>query len=186
LIILFTLKDNLKHKDDIMSLKSTVFGGLTAALFALPAVADITIDDAYARSSGPSAKSGAAFFVIHNSGETEDRLIGAASDVAKVVELHTHIEQDGIMKMRQDKDGFEVPAMGAHALQRGADHVMFMGLTAPMVQGDTFEITLTFEQAGEITITVPVDLERTPKHGAMKMDHGKMDHGNMAMGQKDN
>jgi copper(I)-binding protein len=113
-------------------------------------------------------------------------LIGAASDVAKVVELHTHIEQDGIMKMRQDKDGFKVPAMGAHALQRGADHVMFMGLTAPMVQGGTFEVTLTFEQAGEITITVPVDLERTPEHGAMKMGHGKVDHGNMAMGQKDN
>ena len=162
-----------------MSLKSTGFGGLTAALFALPAVADITIDDAYARSSGPSAKSGAAFFVIHNSSDTQDRLIGAASDVAKRVELHTHIEQDGIMKMRQDKDGFEVPAMGMHALQRGADHVMFMGLTAPMVQGETFDVILTFERAGEIIVTVPVDLERTPEHGAV-------DHGNMAMGEKNN
>jgi copper(I)-binding protein len=186
LIISLKYKDNFKYQDDIMSLKSTLLGGFAATLFALPVFADITIEDAYARSSGPSAKTGAAFFVIKNTGQDEDRLIAASSDVAKRVELHTHIEQDGIMKMRQDKDGFEVPAMGAHALQRGADHVMFMGLNAPMVQGDTFEITLTFEQEGEITITVPVDLERTPKHGAMKMDHGKMDHGNMAMGQKDN
>ncbi|MEM5475323.1 copper chaperone PCu(A)C [Pacificibacter sp. AS14] len=159
-----------------MSLKSTLLGGFTAILFALPAVADITIEDAYARSSGPSAKTGAAFFVIKNTSAEEDRLIGATSDVAKVVELHTHIEEDGIMKMRKVDDGFDVPAMGAHALQRGADHVMFMGLNAPMVQGETFDVTLTFENSGDITITVPVDLERTPEQGAMAMDKDKMDH----------
>lgn len=160
-----------------MSLKSTLLGGFAATLFALPAFADITIEDAYARSSGPSAKTGAAFFVIKNTGHDEDRLIGATSDVAKLVELHTHIEADGIMKMRKDEDGFEVPAMGTHALERGADHVMLMGLNGPMLQGETFDVTLTFEKAGEITVTVPVDLERTPEHGAM--DHGDMGHGDM-------
>jgi copper(I)-binding protein len=160
-----------------MSLKSTVLGGFTAILFALPAAADITIEDAYARSSGPSAKTGAAFFVIKNTGHDEDRLISATSDVAKLVELHTHIEDDGIMKMRKDEDGFEVPAMGAHALERGADHVMFMGLNGPMLQGETFDVTLTFETAGEITVTVPVDLERTPDHG--DMDHGDVGHDDM-------
>lgn len=171
-----------------MSLKSTLLVGFAATLFASPAFADITVEDAYARSSGPSAKTGAAFFVIKNTGHDEDRLIDATSDMAKRVELHTHIHgDDGVMKMRRDEDGFEVPAMGTHALKRGADHVMLMGLNAPMVQGESFDVTLTFENAGEITITVPVDLERTPDAGAMKMDmnkmdHGKMDHGDMKMG----
>lgn len=167
-----------------MSLKSTLLGGFAATLFALPAFADITIEDAYARSSGPSAKTGAAFFMIKNTGHDQDRLIGASSDVAKLVELHTHIHgDDGVMKMRRDEDGFEVPAMGMHALQRGGDHVMFMGLNGPMVQGESFDVTLTFEHAGDITVTVPVDLDRTPEEGAMKMgaekgavDHSKMDH----------
>jgi copper(I)-binding protein len=150
----------------------------------LPAFADITIEDAYARSSGAMAKTGAAFFVIKNTGHDADRLIAATSDVAKIAELHTHIEADGVMKMRRDEDGFEVPAMGAHALQRGADHVMFMGLNGPMVQGETFEVTLTFENAGDITVTVPVDLERMPEHGDMdhgdmKMDTGEVDHSKM-------
>lgn len=163
-----------------MSLKSTLLGGFAATLFALPTLADITVEDAYARSSGPSAKTGAAFFVIKNTGMEEDRLINAASGMAKRVELHTHIHgDDGVMKMRRDEDGFEVPAMGMHALKRGADHVMLMGLTAPMVQGETFDVTLTFEHAGDITITVPVDLERTADAGAMKMDMEKKDHSKM-------
>lgn len=165
-----------------MSLKSTLLGGFAATLFALPVLADITIEDAYARSSGPSAKTGAAFFVIKNTGHNEDRLINVTSDVSKLAQLHTHIHgDDGVMKMRHDEDGFEVPAMGAHALQRGGDHVMLMGLNGPMVQGETFDVTLTFEKAGDITVTVPVDLERTPEDETMKMDHSTMDHGAMDM-----
>ncbi|RPE66355.1 hypothetical protein EDD53_2057 [Pacificibacter maritimus] len=162
-----------------MFLKSTLLGGLAALSLAVPAFADITISDAYARSSGPSAKSGAAFFVIENTGDTADRLLSASSDMAKLVELHTHIEDDGVMKMREVKDGIEVPAMGVHALQRGADHVMFMGLNTPMVQGETFDVTLTFEQAGEVTVTIPVDLARSDDHGAMKSDAGSVDHSKM-------
>jgi copper(I)-binding protein len=119
--------------------------------------------DAYARVASKVAKSGAAFMMIHNHSDQDDRLIAAASDVAKRVELHTHIEEDGVMKMTKLDDGMIIPAGGMHALKRGGDHVMFMGLTRSLEHGDVFELTLTFEHAGDVTLTVPVDLERQDK-----------------------
>lgn len=157
-----------------MSLKSKTLATIVALMFAGPALAaDITITDAYARASTPMSKSGAAFMVLHNSGTAEDRLIAAATDAAARAELHTHIDAGGgVMQMREDEDGFPVPAGGSHALARGGDHVMLMGLTRALEQGDTITLTLTFERAGEVTVEVPVDLERMPEHGQMQMKGG--------------
>jgi len=144
----------------------TFLAAACALVIAAPVHADIVILDSYARSSGPMAKAGAAFMVIENTGAEDDRLIAVASDKAKRVELHTHKEMgDGIMKMMEVEDGFAVPAGGMHHLARGGDHVMFMGLTSPMVQDETFTLTLTFEQAGDIVVSIPVDLDRKPMHG---------------------
>jgi copper(I)-binding protein len=158
-----------------MTFKSFFLGGVSALVFASTAYGDIVIEEAYARSSGPTAKTGAAFFVISNTGDTEDRLISASTSASKIAELHTHIAGDnGVMLMRHDEDGFDVEAGGIHALKRGGDHVMMMGLTAPFVQGETVELTLTFEHAGEMSVIVPIDNERTPTHA--EMDHGDMKH----------
>lgn len=152
-----------------MTLKSLMAGAVALAL-STPAFADIVIHDAYARSSGPMARSGAAFMVIENTGDADDRLIAAASDKAKRVELHTHKDMgNGIMKMMEVKEGYVVPAGGSHALARGGDHVMLMGLTSAMVQGEAVTVTLTFEKAGEMVVEIPVDLNRKPGHG---MGHG--------------
>ncbi|AJE45582.1 copper chaperone PCu(A)C [Celeribacter indicus] len=142
-------------------LKTTLLAGLSALALAAPALADITISDAYARSAGAMAKTGAAFFTIGNDGDAPDRLVAAHSEVARVTELHTHKDMgDGVVKMMPVPEGFEVPAHGTHALARGGDHVMFMGLDGPLEQGDTVTVTLTFETAGDITVEIPVDLER--------------------------
>ncbi len=158
-----------------MSLKTTLFAAATAALtLAGAAVADesIAVEDAYIRSSTPTSQTGAAFMVLNNQGAGDDRLIGARSDRAERVELHTHHEDaNGVMKMMEVEEGFPVPAGQSHALQRGGDHVMFMGLTQPLEQGETVPLTLIFEKAGEIAIDVPVDLERQPDMRDMKMDH---------------
>ena len=122
----------------------------------------IRVEDAYARAARPNAPVGAAFMVIVNGGDTADRLIAVASDAAERVELHTHIEDgDGIMRMRPVEGGIAIPADGTHALQRGGDHVMFMGLRAPLEPGGSVTVTLTFETAGDIVVEIPVDLERT-------------------------
>ena len=146
-----------------MSLKTKMLATLAAATLATSAFAQdaITVEDAYARSSGKSAKAGAAFMMIQNTGEADDRLLGVESDAAARVELHTHmIDENGVAKMTHVEQGFVIPAGESHMLKRGGDHVMFMGLTAPFEQGATVPVTLIFEKAGEIQIEVPVDLER--------------------------
>lgn len=143
-------------------LKSTA---ILAVFCAAPALADgIEISDAYARANGPSAKAGAAFMVITNSGAIDDRLIGAETEIARKAELHSHeIDANGVARMRQIEGGMVIPAAGSHRLMRGGDHVMMMGLTAPMADGATISLTLIFEHAGAISIEVPVDLKRMPK-----------------------
>ena len=129
----------------------------------------ITVHDAYARSSGATAASGAAFMVIMNHGNTDDRLMGVRSDAAKKVQVHTHQEDvDGVMKMLHLKTGVLVPAGGTHALERGGDHIMLMQLTRPLQHGNRISLTLLFKNAGEIAIVVPIDLERKPAKHKMK------------------
>ncbi|WP_170426631.1 copper chaperone PCu(A)C [Ruegeria arenilitoris] len=157
-----------------MSLTSKLLATLAAATLATAAFAQdtISVDDAYARSSGKTAKAGAAFMMIQNTGQVDDRLIAVESDAAARVELHTHIVDDnGVAKMMEVEEGFAIPAGEAHMLKRGGDHVMFMGLTAPFEQGATVPVTLIFEKAGEVQIEIPVDLERKDAGG-----HGDHSH----------
>lgn len=157
-----------------MSFKTTVMAAVAAAGFAAMAMADDTVKimvmDPYARSSTSMSTSGAAFMTLMNHADEDDRLVAVQSDAAERVEIHTHKEDaNGVMKMMEVKEGFVVPAGGMHALQRGGDHVMFLGLKDAMEQGEMISLTLTFENAGDVTVEVPVDLTRKP--GAMKHDH---------------
>lgn len=149
---------------------SKLIPAIAFTLAATTALADgITVEDPYARSSSMSATSGAAFMVLHNDTDQDDTLIAARADgIAEKIELHTHIEdENGVMRMREVEGGIGVPAHGMTHLQRGGLHVMFLGLTDPMEQGESFPLTLVFEHAGEVEITVPVDLERQDAHGTM-------------------
>lgn len=161
-----------------MSLKTLLSAATIAALTAAPALAGgIMIDDPYARASTPTSKSGAAFMTIVNHTDTDDRLIAATSPVSERVELHTHLEDaNGVMRMVEVKDGIAVPAGGKAMLMRGGDHVMFMGLTQSLNDGDVVEVTLTFEQAGDMTVEIPVDLNRKPMGHGGHGDHSGHDH----------
>ncbi|WP_204113739.1 copper chaperone PCu(A)C [Shimia biformata] len=153
-----------------MSFKTFTLAALTAATLAMPAFADsvISVSDAYARVSTKMSKSGAAFMVIENTGAEDDQLVGVSSDIAARVELHTHKDDgNGNMKMMHVEDGFAIPAGGKHMLKRGGDHVMFMGLKTGLDHGDSVTVTLSFEKAGDVTVEIPVDLDRKADHGAM-------------------
>lgn len=148
--------------------RSVTLAAVAALSLALPAFAEgpIAIEDAHARASGPTAIAGAAFMLIRNAGPEDDRLVAVASDIAERVELHTHLmDAQGVARMIEVEDGFVIPAGGVHALARGGDHVMFMGLRRPMVEGGTVSVTLTFEKAGEITLEIPVAPGRGPAEG---------------------
>lgn len=170
-----------------MSITSKLLAVTTALMLSGAAMAEhhakgVAIEDAYARVSSPNAKVGAIFFEIDNHGEHDDRLIDAKSDVAARVELHTHKEGDnGVMQMLHVPEGFVIEAGGHHALKRGGDHVMLMGLHKGLSDGDEVPLTLVFEKAGEIEVVVPVDLSRKGhgghNHGAHSHDsHDRDDH----------
>jgi periplasmic copper chaperone A len=133
----------------------------------------IQIDAPYARVSGPSAKSGAVFMTILNHAAEDDRLVSVSTDAAERAELHTHLaDANGVMRMGEVADGFAITGTEAHALDRGGDHIMLLGLTRALKQGDTVTLTLSFERGGDITVDVPVDNDRKPD----TMDHGTMGH----------
>jgi len=122
---------------------------------------DIKVMDSYARVVTPAAKAGAIYLELHNHAEGEDRLIGVSSPFAKRTQLHTHVVNDeGVAKMLHVEDGFAISADGHLSLAPGGDHVMLMGLTESLEQGDMIPLVLEFEKAGEVTLEVMVDLER--------------------------
>jgi copper(I)-binding protein len=115
----------------------------------------LTIADPWARASAGRARAGAAFMRITNDGAEADRLVAADADVSEVVELHTHIKDGDVMRMRK-VEAIDVPAGETTMLQPGGLHVMFIGLHESLKEGETFPVTLTFEQTGDVTVTVTV------------------------------
>jgi copper(I)-binding protein len=130
-----------------------VAGGACAHDYTLKS---LSIDHAFARATPPGAKSGGAFFVVENAGKTPDKLIRAASPVAGAVELHQMAMDGGIMTMRA-MTAMDVPAAGKLELSPGGYHLMLLDLKQPLKVGDKVPLTLTFEKAGSVDITVVVE-----------------------------
>lgn len=144
---------------------------LAALAVVTPAMAlaqdGLAIRDAHVRSANP--RNAAAFMVIENRGGADCRLTGASSDVAERVELHTHSEQDGVMRMRRIEGGIDIPAGSDHALARGGDHVMLMGLARPLKDGDSVALTLDFGPCGTQQVEAVLDNRRA---APVPMSHG--------------
>lgn len=115
----------------------------------------IQIDHPWSREMPPSAPNAAAFFALHNNGDTADRLIAASSPLAQNVELHEHLHQDGLMKMQQVQ-GVDVPAGAEVKLQPMGYHVMLFGVKQQLKDGERFPLTLRFEKAGDVQVEVAV------------------------------
>lgn len=136
-----------------------------AALAEDAKVGDLTIGHAYSRPS--AARNGAAYMTIESKGAT-DRLVAAATARAGKVELHTVIQEGDVMRMRQ-VPAIEVPAGGKVELKPGGFHVMLLGLTAPLKEGERYQLTLEFAHAGKVEVDVQVEKpgagESHPHHG---------------------
>ncbi len=132
----------------------TVFSFAALAATAGVALAEATVQSPWARATPPTAKNGAAFMTIKGGG-AGDRLVSASAPVSERVELHTHLMEGGVAKMRE-VPAIDVPANGAVELKPGSYHVMLIGLKAPLKEGGTFPLTLRFEKQGTVTVDVPV------------------------------
>ena len=123
-----------------------------------PALAEhitVRVTAAWSRATPPTAEVGAAYFNLSAHGHGTDRLVGAWAPVAKKAELHTHVMQGNLMKMRK-MVAVEVHPEAPVQFAPGGNHVMLMGLKAPLKEGDRFPLTLTFEKAGDVVVEVRV------------------------------
>ena len=129
---------------------------LSTAVSAQPhALGDISIERPWSRELPPVAPNGAAYLRVENGGNAAARIVSAHSPVAGRVEIHAHEMDAGVMKMRH-LHFLEVPAQGSVAFEPGGLHLMLIGLKEPLVAGKGFPLTLVFEEAGEIQVTVRI------------------------------
>lgn len=132
------------------TVQTTAFAGDPAA------VGDLRILQPWARAGAGQAKTGAAFMTIANIGGTDDKLVAASTANAKKTEIHETTMADGVMKMRMLMGGLAIPAGGKVELKPMGLHVMLMGVTEKLVEGETLVLTLTFEKAGSVDVAVPI------------------------------
>ena len=114
-----------------------------------PLLAQVAIERPWARATAPGAKVAGGYMVLRNSGAAADRLVSASSPASAKVELHLHINDNGVMKMRE-VPGYDVPAKGAFELKPGGAHLMFTDIKRPFKEGEKVPVKLKFEKAGEV------------------------------------
>lgn len=98
----------------------------------------------------------AAYVVIENPTAEDDRLVSVQASWADKAELHTMETVDGVMKMAAAPEGFVIKAGETLELKPGGNHIMLLGLKERPQDGEMREITLTFEKAGQVPLTLPV------------------------------
>ena len=143
---------------------------LWISLSAADVSTQVEIDKPFARSAMQHQRNSAVFMHIRNPG-AEAAIVNATSAAADVVELHTHINDKGVMRMRRIPE-IKLPAGASIDLKPGGLHVMLIGLRRDLKVGEQVDVTLEFNDGSRKAVTAPVH-KVMRKHG-MKMDSGKM------------
>src|SRR5579871_5973161 len=162
---------------------------LLAGFLAAPSRAEevksghLVITQAWSRATPGGAKVGGGYLTITNEGATPDRLIGGSSEIAAKVQVHEMSMNNGVMTMRPVEQGLVIEPGKTVKLSPGGFHLMLLDLKGPLKQGDKLPITLEFEKAGKVAVTLDVggigamgpaaagqtDINKMPDHSGMKM-----------------
>lgn len=155
----------------------TLLALLTASSLAIaePASQEIEVSGAFVRAVPSFQRNSAMFMSLHNRGAADHTLIAAHSSAAQHVELHTHTQVDGMMRMRQIK-AIAVAAGATTELKPGGLHVMLIGLTRPLEQGDEIEMELEFDDSSRHQLRVPVRPVMGSRHHHGGHHHGHHGH----------
>jgi periplasmic copper chaperone A len=143
-----------------------------AGLLAAPARADevkagdLVISQAWSRATPNGAKIGGGYLTIENKGAAADRLIGVSAEVAGKVEVHEMAMNNGVMTMRPLDKGLAIDPGKTVKLAPGGYHLMMFDLKSPLKQGDKLPITLEFEKAGKVKVSLDVQGIGAPAPGA--------------------
>jgi periplasmic copper chaperone A len=132
-----------------------VFAALPALACEAVRVGDIEVEHAWSRATIGADRPGVVYLSIRNIGSTNDALIGVATPIAGMPMLHETVVTDGVASMPHAMS-VPVPAGQTVALAPGGFHGMLMGLTQALKKGESFPLTLTFQTAGDVTVTVDV------------------------------
>ena len=134
---------------------------------------DIHIQSPWARALPPTSPNGAVYLTLTNHGAHSDKLLSASADVAERVEVHSHILEAGMMKMRR-VESVILPPHEDVLFAPGGQHIMLMGLKLPLAAGDRFPLLLEFDQTDQALVEVVV--QSTDAESTGKTDH-RHDHG---------
>ncbi len=181
------------NKPASKSIVSAILCVSVFSCFAAPARAeevkagDLVITQAWSRATPGGAKVGGGYLTIENKGSTPDRLIGGSADVADKVEVHEMAMNNGVMTMRPLDKGLVIEPGKTVKLAPGGYHLMLLDLKSPLKQGDKLPVTLEFEKAGKVSLSLDVqsigaqgpagadgsgghmEMKKMPDHSGMKM-----------------
>lgn len=115
----------------------------------------LEISKAWARKTGSRTASAAVYLEIKNASDEAETLLGVSSARAAMATIHRSFEQDGIMRMEM-QDEQEIAPGSTVTFAPGSIHIMLMRLDQPLVEGQVFPVTLTFEHAGDVVVYVDV------------------------------
>lgn len=146
---------------------------LLAAACGSSASSEIELGEAF--SFTPAVDTTAAYFTITNDGEADDVLLSASAGGFGSVELHDTVVEGGAASMVEQTDGIPIPAGGSVTLEPGGLHVMLISAEDAIAAGDEIEITLEFEEAGEVVIVSTVRDRGEDDPQPMDMDSEDMD-----------
>jgi copper(I)-binding protein len=143
-------------------------------------VGDLVISQPWSRATPGGAKVAGGFLTIENKGTSADRLVAGTADVAGKVEIHEMAMDNGVMKMRPLDKGLPIEPGKTVTLMPGSYHIMLMDLKGALKEGDKVPVTLQFEKAGKVQVTLDVAGvgAKAPGDtgGSMMKGQGKMDH----------
>mgnify|MGYP001603215825 CR=1 FL=1 len=132
-----------------MKIAFSFFTFFSFLFLSFPLSAQVAIEKPWARATAPGANVAGGYMIIRNSGAAADRLVSASSPASAKVELHVHLNDNGVMKMRE-VPGYDVPAKGVFELKPGGAHLMFVDIKRPFKEGGKVPVKLKFEKAGEV------------------------------------
>ncbi len=127
-----------------------------------PQAVAVAVSDVRVRLMPPGSPATGAFLTLRNTGDAPAAVVAGESTAARSVELHTHVQEGGVMRMRQIPR-IEVPVNGEVVLQPGGLHVMLIGLTAPLEAGGVVPLTLVFADGSRFDAQAPVVEIQPPK-----------------------
>ncbi|QIP00816.1 copper chaperone PCu(A)C [Bradyrhizobium symbiodeficiens] len=170
--------------------KNVLLAAFALAISAAPALADdvkagdLVISQPWSRATPGGAKVAGGYLVIENKGTAPDRLIGGSAEIAGKFEIHEMAVENGVMKMRALDKGLTIEPGKTVKFAPGGYHLMLQELKGPFKQGDKVPVTLQFEKAGKVAVSLDVQgvgaqapgdaghsghMDMKPDHSGMKM-----------------